>query len=97
MDTTSLLVAILVLLLLLSPLKALNNLKLIGVPKWAQKLKASDPWRIGATELFAHAKFVKWLLLAILKTGLLALSCFAALAKIAFAAALSLAPKAVKK
>jgi hypothetical protein len=97
MDTTSLIVAIIVLLLILSPLKALKNLKLIGLPKWAQKLKSSDPWKIGATELFAKLEIVKWLLLAILKTGLLVLSCFAALAKIALAAALSLAPKAVKK
>jgi hypothetical protein len=97
MDTTSLLVAILVLLLILSPMKALKNLKLIGLPKWAQKLKSSDPWKIRGTEILAQLRIVKWLLLAILKLGLLVLSCFAALLKIATAAALSLAPKAIKR
>jgi len=95
MEITALVLAILF-LLVVSTGKVLKNLKSVKVPKWAQRLRSSDPWRIGGTELFAHARIVKWLLLAILKLGLIILSFFSALLQIAIDAASTMIPKAIK-
>ena len=96
MNTTGIIIAILLLGLFLSPSKTLGGLKNIGLPKWSKKLKSSARWEISGHELFARARIVKWLLLAILKMGLLAFSCFCALFQIAFDAAKTLMPKALK-
>ena len=84
------------LLLAVMPNQSMRRLANIRVPKWAQSLKSSDKWEIAGTEIFAHAKIIKWLLLAILKTCLIILSFFSTLLKVALSAASSFFQKTKK-
>ncbi len=91
-----LLVSIVLILAVFSPgKKALNALKKIKLPAAIKIMKASDPWMMGPHELFAHAKFIKWLLLALIKMIIIFWKILIAFFTIAILAATNMMSKTV--
>ena len=91
-----LLVSIVLILAVFSPgKKALNALKKIKLPAAIRIMKASDRWVFGPHEIFANAKFVKWLLLVLVKMMIISWKVLIAFFVIAILAATNMMSKTI--